>query len=67
MNGKNLLKLGKEFVTKNSSILLASLAGVSAVSAVLLAIKDTPKVNQLVNKATEEKGEDLTFICGPSK
>lgn len=59
MNGKNLLKIGKEFVTKNSSILLASLAGVSAVSAVLLAIKDTPKVNQMVNNATEEKGEDL--------
>lgn len=59
MNGKNLLKIGKEFITKNSSILLASLAGVSAVSAVLLAIKDTPKVNQLINKATEEKGEDL--------
>lgn len=59
MNAKNLLKIGKEFVTKNSGILLASLAGVSAVSAVLLAIKDTPKVNQMVNKATEEKGEDL--------
>jgi len=60
MNGKNLLKLTKEFVTKNSSVILASLAGVSAVSAVLLAIKDAPKVNQMMNEKTEEKGEDLT-------
>lgn len=60
MNGKNLLKLGKEFVTKNSSVILATLAGVSAVSAVLLAIKDTPKVNEMMNEKTEEKGEDLT-------
>lgn len=60
MNRKNLFTIGKEFITKNSSVLLATLAGIGAVSAVLIAVKDTPKVNQMINEATEEKGEDLT-------
>lgn len=60
MNMKNAMKtIGKVFADNRSNIVTA-LVATGVISTTIRAIKDTPKVNLMIDEAVAEKGEDLT-------
>ena len=59
------------FLKRNSSIILTCVGAVGVVATSIMAVKATPKALTLLEKAKEEKGEDLTKlekvkIAGPA-
>ena len=52
----------KHFWHRNTSTILTSLGGVGVVATAVLAVKATPKAMRLIDKAEEEKGDELTQI-----
>ena len=58
MNG--LLEQSKKFVKRNASTILTVTGGVGVVATTVMAVKATPKAVTLLEKAKEEKGEELT-------
>ena len=69
MNG--LLNHAQKFVKRNAGTILTCAGGVGVVSTAVLAVKATPRAIELINKAKEEKQEELTNwdivrIAGPA-
>lgn len=60
MNG--LLEQSRKFVKRNASTILTVAGGVGVVATTIMAVKATPKAVTLLEKAKEEKGEELTTI-----
>lgn len=60
MNG--LLQSATRFVKRNSSTILTCIGAAGVVATTVVAVKATPKAIGLLDKAKEEKGEDLTVI-----
>lgn len=58
----NLLTSSKVFVRRNGSTILTCIGGTGVVVTAVMAVKATPKAMQLLDKATEEKGEALTKL-----
>ena len=58
MNG--LLNSSKVFFKKNSATILTCLGGVGVIATSIMAVKATPKALKIIEKAEEEKGEELT-------
>ena len=61
----------KEFLRRNSSTILTCVGAFGVVATTVMAVKATPKALTLVEKAKEEKGEELTKwetvkIAGPT-
>ena len=52
----------KLFFKRNASTILTCLGGIGVVATAVVAVKDTPKAMQIIEKAREEKGEDLTTV-----
>lgn len=52
----------KLFFKRNASNILTCVGGIGVVATAVVAVKDTPKAMQIIEKKTEEKGEDLTTI-----
>lgn len=52
----------KLFFKRNASTILTCVGGIGVVATAVVAAKDTPKAMQIIEKKTEEKGEDLTTI-----
>lgn len=52
----------KLFFKRNASTILTCVGGIGVVATAVVAVKDTPKAMQLIEKKTEEKGENLTTI-----
>ena len=52
----------KLFFKRNASTILTCVGGIGVVATAVVAVKDTPKAMQIIEKKTEEKGEDLTTI-----
>lgn len=66
-----MLHHSKLFVKRNASTILTCAGGVGVVATSVLAVKATPKAMRLLDKAKEEKGEDLTKmetvkVAGPA-
>lgn len=55
-----LLNASKLFVKRNGSTILTCAGGAGVVATAVLAVKATPKAMMLLERAKEEKGEDLT-------
>lgn len=71
MKMNNLLAYSKGFIRRNSSTILTCVGGAGVVVTSVLAVKATPKAILLLEKAEEEKGEELTkfekvCVAGPS-
>ena len=67
----NFISSSKLFLKRNGSTILTGLAAVGVVSTAVMAVKATPKAIELLEKAKEEKGEELTKlekvqVAGPS-
>ena len=67
----NLLSKTSLFCKKNASTILTCIGAVGVVATSILAVKATPKALDLIKKAEEEKGEDLTKtevvkVAGPA-
>lgn len=62
MNVKHFIKSLERLARKRSPEILVALGIVSMGTAVVFAIKDTPKAIEIVNEKTEEKGEELTTV-----
>lgn len=58
----NLLNHSKLFLKRNASTILTSIGGVGVVATSIMAVKATPKALTLLEKAKEEKGEELTKL-----
>lgn len=61
----------KDFLRRNSSTILTCIGAVGVVATAVMAVKATPKALDRIEKAKEEKGEDLTKmeivkVAGPS-
>ena len=56
----NLLQHSKLFLKRNGSTILTCAGGIGVVATSVMAVKATPKALQLLEKAKEEKGEELT-------
>ena len=56
----NLLNHARMFLSKNSPTILTCIGGVGVIASTILAAKATPKALQLLEEATEKKGEKLT-------
>ena len=52
----------KLFFKRNASTILTCVGGIGVVATAVVAVKDTPKAMQIIEKAKEEKGEDLTTV-----
>lgn len=52
----------KLFFKRNASTILTYVGGVGVIATAVVAVKDTPKALQIIEKATEEKGEELTTV-----
>ena len=66
-----LLRSSKTFLKRNSSTILTCVGAAGVVSTSVMAVKATPKALSLLEKAKEEKGENLTKletvkIAGPA-
>lgn len=59
-NVTNFIKSAQDVFTKHSPEILAGIGVAGMISATVLAVKATPKALKLIEKAKEEKGEDLT-------
>lgn len=57
---EKLLQQSKRFIGRNGSTILTCIGGVGVVATSILAVKATPKAVALLEKAKEEKGEELT-------
>lgn len=67
----NLMHHSARFVKRHASTILTCIGGAGVVATSVLAVKATPKALTLLEKAREEKGEDLTKteaikIAGPA-
>lgn len=67
----NLVHHSKLFLNRNASTILTCVGGIGVAATAVMAIKATPKAMSLLDKARDEKGEDLTKseiirIAGPS-
>lgn len=60
MNG--LLNKSRVFVKRNSATILTCVGAVGVIATTVTAVKATPKAIMLLEKAKEEKGEELTKI-----
>ena len=60
MNG--LLNKSRVFVKRNSSTILTCIGAAGVIATTVTAVKATPKAMMLLEKAKEEKGEDLTKV-----
>lgn len=58
----NLLGKSQMFLKRNSSTILTCVGAVGVVATTVTAVKATPKALMLIEKAKEEKGEDLTKL-----
>lgn len=58
----NLVLASKLFLKRNSSTILTCVGAIGVVGTSVLAVKATPKALELLEKAREEKGEDLTTL-----
>ena len=58
----NLLNHSKLFLKRNSSTILTCVGGAGTIATAVLAVKATPKAMKLLDRAKEEKGEDLTKV-----
>lgn len=58
----NLALASKLFLKRNSSTILTCVGAIGVVGTSVLAVKATPKAIALLEKAREEKGEDLTTL-----
>jgi hypothetical protein len=58
----NLLRQSKLFLKRNSSTILTCIGGVGVVATAVMVAKETPKALALLEKAKEEKGEELTKL-----
>ena len=58
----NLLHHSARFVKRNASTILTCIGGAGVVATSVLAVKATPKALTLLEKAREEKGEELTKV-----
>jgi hypothetical protein len=61
----------KDFLRRNSSTILTVVGAVGVVATAVMAVKATPKAMKLIDKAKEEKGEELTKwetvkVAGPT-
>ena len=56
----NLLQSSKLFLKRNSSTILTCVGGVGVIAMAVTAAKATPKAMALLDKAKDEKGEELT-------
>ena len=56
----NLLQHSKLFLKRNASTILTCIGGSGVVATFVMAVKATPKAISLIDKAKNEKGEDLT-------
>jgi hypothetical protein len=56
----NLLRSTKPFFKRNASTILTCVGGVGVIVTSVMAVKATPKALRLIEKAEEEKGEELT-------
>ena len=52
----------KLFFKRNASTILTCVGGLGVAATAVVAVKETPKAMQVIEKKTEEKGEDLTAI-----
>lgn len=52
----------KLFFKRNVSTILTCIGGIGVVATAVVAVKDTPKAMQIIERAKEEKGEDLTTV-----
>ena len=57
---RNFTTRSKMFFKRNSSTILSGAAGLGVIVTVVLAIKNTPKAQERIERAEEEKGEELT-------
>ena len=67
----NLLSKSQTFLKRNSSTILTFVGAAGVIATTVTAVKATPKALDLLEKAKEEKGEDLTKletvkIAGPA-
>lgn len=67
----NLLSNSKLFMKRNGSTILTCVGGAGVVATSVMAVKATPKALLLLEKAEEEKGEDLSkfekvVVAGPA-
>lgn len=58
----NLLRQTKTFVNRNASTILTCVGGVGVIATSVMAVKATPKAMALLEKAKDEKGEELTAL-----
>lgn len=58
----NLLRNAKVFWKRNGSTILTVTGAVGVVSTTIMAVKATPKALEKIDKAKEEKGEELTKL-----
>lgn len=58
----NLLNRSKVFVHRNASTILTCIGGVGVIATSVMAVKATPKALRVLEKAEEEKGEELTKL-----
>ncbi len=56
----NLLDHSKVFLKRNASTILTCIGGAGVVATSVMAVKVTPKAISLIDKAKDEKGEELT-------
>ena len=67
----NLLSNSKLFMKRNGSTILTCVGGAGVIATSIMAVKATPKALLLLEKAEEEKGEDLSkfekvVVAGPA-
>ena len=55
-----LLRQSKLFINRNASTILTCMGGAGVIATAVMAVKATPKALTLLDKAKEEKGEELT-------
>lgn len=58
----SLLGRSKLFLSRNASTILTCIGGAGVIATSVLAVKATPKALKLIEKAEEEKGENLTKL-----
>lgn len=57
-----LISNSVQFFKRNSATILTCVGGVGVIATSIMAVKATPKAMKLVEKAKEEKGEELTKV-----
>lgn len=62
MNGKATVKVIKEFCVKNAPTILTGISIAELLAASYFWVKNTPKAQEKLKKAEEEKGEKLTKV-----